>query len=195
MFGCVAAGRLTDVQQVAEDKFVFLLPDCDQIHHVVVFLTGTIPFPEGMGGSVYFSYPDGAGGASWQLLGFLANDKPSAIFKIARQTLNSASQHPFGLMNHARGPSVSQIGISVEPLIQLLQQTPVTSAAVSTLDSFTEFTQKMLESFFNYTSSFAVSQTQMVPNVSETFIPSSVLKKWYENFQRRLLQNPNFWKS
>lgn len=50
MFGCLVAGRLvqTAAQQVAEDKFVFDLPDYENINHVVVFMLGTIPFPEGM---------------------------------------------------------------------------------------------------------------------------------------------------
>lgn len=46
-------------------------------------MLGTIPFPEGMGGSVYFCYPDQSGMAVWQLLGFVTNEKPSAIFKIS----------------------------------------------------------------------------------------------------------------
>uniref|UniRef100_A0A286Y026 Protein Hikeshi n=1 Tax=Cavia porcellus TaxID=10141 RepID=A0A286Y026_CAVPO len=85
MFGCLVAGRLvqTAAQQVAEDKFVFDLPDYENINHVVVFMLGTIPFPEGMGGSVYFSYPDSNGMPVWQLLGFVTNGKPSAIFKIS----------------------------------------------------------------------------------------------------------------
>lgn len=68
---------------MAEDKFVFDLPDYENINHVVVFMLGTIPFPDGMGGSVYFCYPDQTGMAVWQLLGFVTNEKPSAIFKIS----------------------------------------------------------------------------------------------------------------
>lgn len=68
---------------MAEDKFVFDLPDYESINHVVVFMLGTVPFPEGMGGSVYFCYPDETGVAVWQLLGFVTNEKPSAIFKIS----------------------------------------------------------------------------------------------------------------
>uniref|UniRef100_A0A3Q0S5L4 Protein Hikeshi n=1 Tax=Amphilophus citrinellus TaxID=61819 RepID=A0A3Q0S5L4_AMPCI len=86
MFGCLVAGRLvqTDAVQLAPDKFVFNLPDYENVNHVVVFMLGTVPFPVGMGGAVYFSFPDPAsGGPVWQLLGFITNDKPSAIFKIS----------------------------------------------------------------------------------------------------------------
>lgn len=198
MFGCIVAGRLvqTDPVPVAGDKFVFNLPDFEQVNHVVVFMLGTVPFPVGMGGAVYFSFPDPAsGGAVWQLLGFITNDKPSAIFKISGLKPGEGGAHPFGGMAPNSSSTVAQVGVSVEPLQQLAQQSPVSSSAVSSVDSFLQFTQKMLDNLYNYAASFAVTQAQMVPNPSETFIPSSCVLKWYENFQRRLAQNPNFWKN
>lgn len=198
MFGCLVAGRLvqTDAVQVAPDKFVFNLPDYENVNHVVVFMLGTVPFPAGMGGAVYFSFPDPASGSQvWQLLGFITNDKPSAIFKISGLKSGEGVSHPFGTVGLNASPSVAQVGVSVEALEQLSQQIPVSSAAVSTVDSFLQFTQKMLDSLYNFASSFAVSQAQMTPNPTETFIPSSCILKWYENFQRRMAQNPNFWKN
>ena len=197
MFGCVVAGRLvqTDAVQVSSDKFVFNLADYESVNHVVVFMLGTVAFPAGMGGAVYFSFPDpnSAGGPVWQLLGFITNDKPSAIFKISGLKAGVGGSHPFGTM--APSPSIAQVGVSVEALDQLAQQIPASSAAVSTVTSSLEFTQKMLDSLYNFASSFAVSQAQMTSNPTETFIPSSCILKWYENFQRRMAQNPNFWKS
>ncbi|XP_062865849.1 protein Hikeshi isoform X2 [Trichomycterus rosablanca] len=186
MFGCLVAGRLvqTDAQQVTSDKFVFNLPDYENVNHVVVFMLGTVPFPAGMGGAVYFSFPDSVAGQVWQLLGFITNEKPSAIFKISGLKAGEGGSHPFGMMAASQA-SVAQVGVSIEPLDQLAQQTPVSNSAVSTMDSFTQFTQKMLESLYNFTSSFALSQAQMTPNPSEM----------YENFQRRMAQNPNFWKT
>lgn len=46
-------------------------------------MLGTSPFPAGMGGAVYFCFPDPSVGQVWQLLGFITNEKPSAIFKIS----------------------------------------------------------------------------------------------------------------
>ncbi|MEQ2169641.1 hypothetical protein AMECASPLE_031175 [Ameca splendens] len=197
MFGCLVAGRLvqTDAVQVASDKFVFNLPDYENVNHVVVFMLGTVPFPAGMGGAVYFSFPDPVSGAPvWQLLGFITNEKPSAIFKISGLKAGEGGAHPFGVMAYV-SPSVAQVGVSVETLDQLAQQIPVSSAAVSTVDTFMQFTQKTLDSLYNFASSFALSQAQMTPNPTETFIPSSCILKWYENFQRRMAQNPNFWKN
>ncbi|XP_016422104.1 protein Hikeshi [Sinocyclocheilus rhinocerous] len=197
MFGCLVAGRLvqTDAQQVASDKFVFNLLDYEKVNHVVVFMLGTVPFPVGMGGAVYFSFPDPAVGQVWQLLGFITNEKPSAIFRISGLEAGEGGAHPFGMMAVPQALSVAQVGVSIESLDLLAQQTPVSTSAVSTADSFTQFTQKMLESLYNFTSSFALSQSQMTPNPSEMFVPASSILKWYENFQRRMMQNPNFWKT
>ena len=41
----------TDLQTVSETQFLFNIPDADNINHVVVFMTGQTPFPEGLGGS------------------------------------------------------------------------------------------------------------------------------------------------
>uniref|UniRef100_A0A3Q2YGP1 Protein Hikeshi n=1 Tax=Hippocampus comes TaxID=109280 RepID=A0A3Q2YGP1_HIPCM len=90
---------------------------------------------------------------------------------------------------------INVVGVSVEPLEQLAQQTPVSGAAASTADTLRLFTQKMLDSLYNFASSFAVTQAQMTLNPNETFVPSSCILKWYENFQRRMSQNPNFWKN
>ncbi|KAL8213428.1 UNVERIFIED_CONTAM: hypothetical protein K2H54_064635 [Gekko kuhli] len=145
---------------------MFDLPDYESINHVVVFMLGTVPFPKGMGGSVYFCFPDKNRVVGWQLLGFVTNEKPSAIFKISGLKSGKGSHHTFGAMNIPQTPSVDQIGISMELQELLAQQTPDTSAAVSSVDSFTEFTRKMLDNFYNFASSFAVTQAQMTPNPS-----------------------------
>ncbi|KAG7259331.1 hypothetical protein CRUP_000669 [Coryphaenoides rupestris] len=202
MFGCLVAGRLvqTDPVRVSGDKFVFQLADYESVNHVVVFMLGTEPFPDGTGGAVYFCFPDpdpGSGGAPvWQLLGFITNHKPSAIFKISGlQAGEARGAHPFGLVAASPRPTAAQVGVSVEALDQLAQQTPVSGASVSTVDSFVLFSQRMLESLYNFVGSFSVTQAQMSPSPQETFIPSSCVLRWYDNFKRRLAQNPNFWRT
>jgi len=41
----------TDFQQIGTTQFVTVVQEADNINHVVVFLTGVQPFPEGFGGS------------------------------------------------------------------------------------------------------------------------------------------------
>ena len=52
-------------QQVDVNRFIFELHDATRVNHLVVFLTGTVPFEEGYGASVHLLWP----GANWYLLG------------------------------------------------------------------------------------------------------------------------------
>ena len=83
-----SAGRLvnTSFREVDPTHCVVDMEDVGSFNHIVVFLTGQTPFPEGTGGAVYFSWPDSeSGGATpWQFLGMISNQKPSAIFKVAK---------------------------------------------------------------------------------------------------------------
>jgi hypothetical protein len=77
----------------------------------------------------------------------------------------------------------ANIGISVETVAQIDALTP----AVGT-NNYVEFAEKMLQNFFNYAASFS----QDTPNGQ--YVPLVTLTNWYENFKRRLIINPNFWK-
>ncbi|XP_072744272.1 protein OPI10 homolog [Anoplolepis gracilipes] len=196
MLGIIVAGRLvqTDFQQVGENQFLITVPDADNINHIVVFLTGTIPFPNGMGGAVYFTWPDANAPPNWQFLGYISNVKPSAIFKISNLKKNHEFENSnVGIFGIGKISHVAQIGVSVEPLEIIELQTA--TVAATTTNTFAEFVQKMLTNFVNYVTSFTVTQTQMTPNPTENFVPLSTLQNWYETFERRLQQNPNFWKS
>ena len=86
------------------------------------------------------------------------------------------------------------VGISVEPLVNIEGQTPAAQTEAATVSNFMEFSQKMVENLFNYATSFAVSAVDMRTRPGETFVPFSSLQQWYTNFERRLQQNPNFWR-
>ncbi|XP_060847660.1 protein OPI10 homolog [Rhopalosiphum padi] len=194
MFGLLVSGRLvrTDFERLEETKFMITINSAESVNYICVFLTGLVPFPEGTAGSVYFSWPDENAKPNWQLLGILSNNKPSAIFKlsnlkqhfdITNQPINAFSQFPSISIN-------AQIGISIEPLLNAEMQT-TSIEPTQNLSTFVEFTQKMVQNLYNYVSSYAVDggpqQTSMVPLLS--------VQKWYENFERKLNLNPNFWKS
>ncbi len=189
----------TNVEQVDGNSFLLNMEGADTVNHVVVFLTGQIPFAQGFGGSIYFGWPSvDTGTVSWQLLGYISNDKPSAIFKLTKvkpaESVNPFSQELMETFN-ARPSTIAQIGIVVESFAEITQKTPSLNTEPSTVNNFTEFSQKMLENFFNFASSFSV-----VPNVSgidasRTYVPMEVLEKWYSTFQRRLQANPQFWKT
>lgn len=196
MLGIIVSGRLvqTDFQQIGETQFLITVPDADNINHIVVFLTGTIPFPDGTGGAVYFSWPDPTAPPNWQFLGYISNAKPSAIFKISTLKKNHEFENSnLGIFGVGKISHVAQIGVSVEPIVAIEQLAATVTEATS--NSFLEFVQKMLTSFLNYVSSFTVTQAQMTPNPTENYVPLSTIQGWYETFERRLQQNPNFWKA
>jgi len=77
----------------------------------------------------------------------------------------------------------------------LIQQTPASNTSPSSVATYTEFAQKMCENFFNFVQSFAVTQGQMSPQPTETFIPSKAVEQWYTNTKHKIEANPNWWKN
>ncbi|KAJ1553651.1 Coiled-coil domain-containing protein 81, partial [Cladochytrium tenue] len=152
MFGCIVAGRLvqTNMQQVDATKYIFELPDARSINHIVVFMTGTQPFPDGFGATVYFLWPNPDSTPTWQLLGLLSNEKPSAVFKLGgvrRPASSTAFSSTASLISDEGGmmdadfdpavnadaspPITATLGISVEPLAVCQQALDAKKAAAS----------------------------------------------------------------
>lgn len=94
--------------------------DVDQVNYLVVFLTGQTPFPDGAGGAVYLSWPSLNGGPSeWQYLGYLSNQKPSAIFKVARNKSQEAAEQTM-ISKFSQQMQQSQI-VSVRKRVEYLE--------------------------------------------------------------------------
>ena len=87
----------------------------------------------------------------------------------------------------------------MEPLSQLSGMASDGSTEAAAVPSFVEFSQKMVQNLFNYSSSFAVTPAELMGSSgvrpTDTFVPFSTLQSWYSNFERRLQQNPYFWKN
>lgn len=110
--------------------------------------------------------------------------------------------------------TTAQVGISVEPLslLQGLQQASTESEA-TLVPKFVDFTQKMVQSLFNFTASYAIgdykrlstflSETKRKSSLTEanearmrgteTFVPYSAIQNWCTNFERRIKLDPFFW--
>jgi hypothetical protein len=92
------------------------------------------------------------------------------------------------------------LGISIETLNTLEGLASSAAAAAtesspaSSVPAALEFSQKMVESLLNYTASFAIPADQARIKSSETYVPFSAVQNWFTNFERRLQQNPTFWK-
>lgn len=171
--------------------------------HVVVFLTGAVPFNPGFAGAIYFGWPSPEGGITWQYLGYISNEKPSAIFKLAKLKQTTLNTSPFsGGSFGTISATTALIGITVETVNDIIAKQPAEDAVASTVSSYNEFCTKMLENFYNYASSFAVGQMDIAATVAQgggnpsmTYVPMQTLQAWYNTFSKRLATNPNFWKS
>ncbi len=51
LFPCFPVQVQTDFQLVESNKFLITIPSADNINHLVVFMTGLCPLPEGMAGA------------------------------------------------------------------------------------------------------------------------------------------------
>ncbi|XP_059054663.1 protein OPI10 homolog [Achroia grisella] len=197
VFGLIVSGRLvqTDFTPLSETRYLIVIPEVDSINHAVVFLTGLAPLPLGTAAMVYWSWPDPAAPPNWQLLGHISNSKPSAIFKISNlKKLHELSDEnkfmsAFGQQKICHD---AQLGISIEPEtnIQLLA-----SSVADQASDYVTFAQKMLDNLVNFVASFSLTQEQMTPTPGISYIPLNTLHTWYQNFERRLQQNPNFWRN
>ena len=92
---------------------------------------------------------------------------------------------------------VAQIGISIEPLVAISQMTADPTANVSQQNHFEEFAVKAAENLFNYCASFANSLQHFMttPMGGQQLVPLSTIQQWYENFIRRLRQDPQYWRN
>uniref|UniRef100_A0A0N4ZPE3 DUF775 domain-containing protein n=1 Tax=Parastrongyloides trichosuri TaxID=131310 RepID=A0A0N4ZPE3_PARTI len=200
VFAALVVGRNVNAnfEVVSPNNFLCTITDNTNISHIVIFLTGAEPFPEGFGGSIYMRWASvGNTDPAWHYLGSISNDKPSAMFKVGnlydKEPTHSnifSSQNIFTLSHNC-----CQIGIQVESLNEIGQRTATEGVKPSMEGEMTEFCKKMLTNFFNYCQSFIT----IVPNGNEynqtvEVIPAKCLEQWYNKFESRLKVNPKFWK-
>lgn len=95
MFSVVLPGRacLTDPTPIQQDpntpptNFAFTFPAAPKFSHIVVFLLPGVTLPAGTGAAVYIQFPNPSNAPpnaqpEFKFLGAIANEKPSAIFKV-----------------------------------------------------------------------------------------------------------------
>ncbi|CAD5124545.1 unnamed protein product [Dimorphilus gyrociliatus] len=194
MFGVIVPGKMvqTELVQISENQIVCNIPDHENVHHIVVFLTGQTPIPDNYGAAIYLSWPGSGSEQSWTLLGHVTNEKPSAMFKISGVKPKESGN---GMNSVAMSSTCAQLGIAIESAAEIYNQTPASNTVPSNLANFQEFSFKMCENLFNYISSFSIKREQIHFAASETFVPMSALQGWYKNFLRKIDNDPNFWKS
>ncbi|CAI2350873.1 unnamed protein product [Caenorhabditis sp. 36 PRJEB53466] len=157
VFGVIVSGRTpVEVVPVSDTEFTCEIVNADSINHVVVFLTGAQPFPDGIGGSVYIRWPTADGG-NWHYLGFICNQKPSVIFKVA-QLHKSDADHSgvFEMQMQVYSSGSAQIGINAERLSVIEGRQAAEGTQASQQSTLVEFAEKMIRNLINHTESFSV---------------------------------------
>ncbi len=105
---------------------------------------------------------------------------------------NPSVSNPFGHFSATTQQAPVQLGISVESLSDIEAQIPaakVTDNLVANSETLS-FTQFAAQHLYNYVAGFA----KEVPGTSESYVPLSSIQKWFENIQRKLSFDANFWK-
>ena len=213
----------TQFRQVDSTKFLLTLDNAQLINHIVIFLTGSIPFQQGFGASVYLHWTN-VSSDIWQLLGMISNEKPSAIFKLTApsslQTTTTTTPTTTLLPSSSSSLSTStiaEIGISIEPLTSIETQmnalgksllphhppprnelitatSPTTTTNTAmTMSQNLSTIKNMLTHFYNYASSFAVRLREDDPN--SIGFPLKILEDWYKLVERRLQMDPTMFSS
>lgn len=179
--------------------------------------------PSEAAGCIFFSLPDPNAPPTWHYLGFLTNQKPSAIYKLNNltqskldsrngETNNNTSMPNNGIIafNYLQSPRlVAQIGISIESLTsEVASMAPAIETTVSKANSFTEFINKTVGNLYNYCLSFSRSAEEVAASQNSPFqplgggnggntqyVPLKCIQTWYENYTRRLSNDQNYWKT
>jgi hypothetical protein len=100
-FGVIVSGRpvLTDAQVVSPTQVAYQIPSQPSFSHIVVFLLPGTTLPNNTAAAVYAQLP---GSTEFKLLGAIANEKPSAIFKVRNG--NAAMKTPWWMRARRTAP-------------------------------------------------------------------------------------------
>ena len=213
-FGVILPSRpvLTEPFAVSPTQYAFTIPSSPAFTHIVVFLLPGFTLPDGTVAGVYIQLPGPA--QSFSLLGAIANDKPSAIFRInSTSAANDADGVPEEIMaDDVISTSRSEayvianltIGISIEVAANISEQLKTLKASQSGSStslvplkkhsnsvpsnlSTKILAQRIIKNAFNFLASFAGP----TDNGAEVVSLKS-FQDWWNKFERRIENDPEF---
>lgn len=198
MFGIVVSGRpvLTESQVVSPTQTAFNVPSTPPFSHIVVFLLPGSSLPTDTAAAVYAQLP---GSSEYRLLGAIANEKPSAIFKVNNKAvpLDGTGMGGDAMTDSSLpvGPNVV-VGISVEPAAQVAQQVEATrnqSAGVPGQGSGASpvttklLAQRIIANAYNFLASFSGNTAGGME-----VVPLKSFQDWWKKFESRIERDPGF---
>jgi hypothetical protein len=214
MFAVVVSGRpvIMAFDKISDTQLLFTIPASPPFNHLVVFaLPGTI-LPDGAAAAVYCQIPPSN---EFKLLGALANDKQSAIFKI-RTTSSGNTASGIGAVDEdamvdegissAAGASGGNIilGISLEPAAQVATALANLKASQSTSLTGLEMVrrspatpappvstkilaQRIIANAFNFLASFSSGGA-----AGQETVPLKSFQEWWKKFEGKIERDPSF---
>jgi protein Hikeshi len=210
MFGVIVSGRpiLTDAQAISTTQFAFQIPTHPAFSHIVVFLLPGTTLPDGTAAAVYAQLPNAA---DFKLLGAIANEKPSAIFKISAKAGGPAGggigADDDAMVDESAAPPLNgpapalALGISVEPVAQVaasLEQKKAQDAAVAAgaapaagnalvvrgqnVVSTKVLAQRIIKNCYDFLTSWGTGDT----------VPLKAFQAWWTKFESKIERDPGF---
>lgn len=199
--GVIISGRpiLTDARVVSQTQFAFEIPAQPSFAHIVVFLLPGITLPDGTAAAVYAQLP---GATQFKLLGAIANEKPSAIFKIMDKAGGPAGggigDEDVMIDEGAVAGATLALGISIEPAQQVaaaLEQqkaqiavgTQAATGNAMVLRGQNTVTtkvlaQRIIKNCYDFLTSWGSGDT----------VPLKAFQAWWTKFESKIERDPGF---
>ncbi|ETI21395.1 hypothetical protein G647_07742 [Cladophialophora carrionii CBS 160.54] len=195
MFGVFVPTRpvIPEMATVGPNQFAVSFPATPPFHNVGVFLHPNSPLPPDTAAGVYMQLP---GAPGFRFLGALANEKPSALFRVNLPTTTAAAA--VGDVN---------LGVSVEPVqniqaqmaqLQQQQQQPLSPLSPTSNNNDAALpkrpppdtrvlAQRIIKNAFNFLASFAGNTANGIE-----VVPLKSFQDWWAKFERKVQNDPGF---
>jgi hypothetical protein len=197
----IISGRpvLTDANVVSQTQFAFQIPSQPSFAHIVVFLLPGVALPDNTAAAVYAQLP---GATQFKLLGAIANEKPSAIFKVLDKAGGPAGgglgDEDVMVDEGTQSGAMLALGISIEPAQQvaaaLEEQKAQTAAAASSTTSneivlrgqntvtTKVLAQRIIKNCYDFLTSWGSGDT----------VPLKAFQAWWTKFENKIERDPGF---
>jgi len=201
-FGVIVSGRpvLTDAQIISPTQVAYHIPSSPSFSHIVVFLLPGTTLPDGTAAAVYAQLP---GNGEFKLLGAIANEKPSAIFKVKNGNAAGGGLGDDDAMvdEGASTTAPLALGISLEPAAQVAaaleqkkaQEAGGASAAAAAgagamvvhgqgkVDTKV-LAQRIIKNCYDFLTSWGSGDT----------VPLKAFQAWWTKFEGKIERDPGF---
>ena len=211
---------ITNPTTISPTQFAFTIPADPNPSSITLFLTPNTTLPLDILGGIYIQLPWTPAGASFQLLGALSNEAPSATFALPEREKSSSANGIDGTTEEDTmtdaGPTTPAdqntgtitIGISLEPAATLLPQlSTLPSQQLSSRSSLAltrptpdqtstvrnpEATKILAQKIIGNAFNFLASFSGTAGPGGEEVVPLKSFRDWWTKFEKKVVMDPGF---